>query len=111
MRRALPRLPLQTRHPARCQDPKKVSSPLLPCPLKRFAPQPVRWFPLDRNSCALADRIRQTEVTSQAMARASTKQGLKTTVHVLTGDYPLKEGYPDEYPRSYAPLFSEISGI
>src|SRR5271157_5728284 len=59
MRRALPRLPLQTRHPARCQDPKKVSSPLLPCPLKRFAPQPVRWFPLDRNSCALADRIRQ----------------------------------------------------
>ena len=26
------------------------------------------------------------------MARASTKQGLKTTVHVLTGDYPLKEG-------------------
>src|SRR5208282_1562494 len=58
MRRALPRLPLQTRHPARCQDPKKVSSPLLPCPLKRFAPQPVRWFPLDRNSCALADRIR-----------------------------------------------------
>src|SRR5208282_2404324 len=61
MRRALPRLPLQTRHPARCQDPKKVSSPLLPCPLKRFAPQPVRWFPLDRNSCALADRIRQFE--------------------------------------------------
>jgi len=34
------------------------------------------------------------------MARASTKQGLKTTVHVLTGDYPLKEGYPDEYPAT-----------
>jgi len=34
------------------------------------------------------------------MARASTRRGLKTTVHVLTGDYPLKEGYPDEYPEA-----------
>ncbi len=67
MRRALPRLPLQTRHPAGCQDPKKVSSPLLPCPLKRFAPQPVRWFPLDRDSCALADRIRHPLHRRQAV--------------------------------------------
>jgi len=39
-------------------------------------------------------------VTSQAMARASTKQSLTTTVQVLPGDDPLKEGYPDEYPET-----------
>ena len=47
------------------------------------------------------------EVTSQAMARASTRRGLKTTVHVLTGDYPLKEGYPDEYPKAMKIRFDE----
>lgn len=26
-------------------------------PLKRFAPQPPRWYPLARKSCALPDRI------------------------------------------------------
>src|SRR5271157_1333531 len=75
MRRALPRLPLQTRHPARCQDPKKVSSPLLPCPLKRFAPQPVRWFPLDRNSCALADRIRHVRDSDANIPEIKDRQG------------------------------------
>jgi hypothetical protein len=41
------------------------------------------------------------------MPRASTKQGLKTTVHFLTGDYPLKEGYPDEYPKTMKIRFDE----
>jgi hypothetical protein len=41
-----------------------------------------------------------SEVTSQAMARASTKQCPKTTLKVLTGEYPLKERYPDEYPKA-----------
>src|SRR5208282_3157517 len=87
MRRALPRLPLQTRHPARCQDPKKVSSPLLPCPLKRFAPQPVRWFPLDRNSCALADRIRHSEALPQSFdpAPAQTRPGLSLKSRIWFG--------------------------
>ena len=51
--------------------------------------------------------LTSTEVTSQAMARASTKQGLKTTVHVLIGVYPLKEGYPDEYPETMKIRFDE----
>ena len=41
------------------------------------------------------------------MARASTKQGLKTTVHVLPGDYPLKEGYPDDYLKGMKIRFDE----
>ena len=41
------------------------------------------------------------------MARASTIQGLKTTVPVLTGDYPLKEGYPDEYTKTMKIRFDE----
>ena len=52
--------------------------------------------------------LTSTEVTSQAMARASTKQVLKTTVHVLTGDYPLKEGYPDEYPKTMKIRFDDL---
>lgn len=34
------------------------------------------------------------------MARASTRHGLRTTVDVLPGDSPLKEGYPDDYPET-----------
>ena len=41
------------------------------------------------------------------MARASTKQGLKTTVQVLPGDYPLKEGYPDNYTEAMKIRFDE----
>jgi hypothetical protein len=47
------------------------------------------------------------EVTCQAMARTSTKSGLKTTVQVLPGDYPLKEGYPDDYPKMMKIRFDE----
>ena len=48
------------------------------------------------------------EVTCKAMARASTRQGLRTTVEVLAGDYPLKEGYPEDYPESMKIRFDEV---
>lgn len=51
--------------------------------------------------------LTSTEVTCQAMARTTTKQGLKTTVQVLPGDYPLKEGYPDDYPETMKIRFDE----
>src|SRR5208337_3034423 len=65
-----------------------------------------RFFPHVTRACQ-GLLLTSTEVTSQAMARASTKQGLKTTVHVLTGDYPLKEGYPDEYRETMKIRFDE----
>jgi hypothetical protein len=48
------------------------------------------------------------EVTCRAMARASTRQGLRTTVEVVPGDYPLKEGYPEGYPQTMKIRFDEV---
>ena len=64
----------------------------------KYNPIEHRLFPHVTRACQ-GLLLTSIEVTSQAMARASTRRGLKTTVHVLTGDYPLKEGYPDEYPQ------------
>jgi len=72
----------------------------------KYNPIEHRFFPHVTRACQ-GLLLTSTEVTSQAMARASTKQGLKTTVHVLTGDYPLKEGYPDEYPETMKIRFDE----
>jgi hypothetical protein len=52
--------------------------------------------------------LESVELTCRTMARASTKAGLKTIVNVLAGDYPLKEGYPDEYPASMKIRFDEV---
>ncbi len=51
--------------------------------------------------------LSSVEVTRQAMARASTKRGLKTTVDALAGDYPLREGYPEDYPSAMRIRFDE----
>ena len=58
----------------------------------KYNPIEHRFFPHVTRACQ-GLLLTSIEVTCQAMARASTKQGLKTAVHVLTGDYPLKEGY------------------
>jgi hypothetical protein len=72
----------------------------------KYNPIEHRFFPHVTRACQ-GLLLTSTEVTSQAMARASTKQGLRTTVHVLTGDYPLKEGYPDEYLETMKIRFDE----
>jgi Rhodopirellula transposase DDE domain len=72
----------------------------------KYNPIEHRFFPHVTRACQ-GLLLTSTEVTSEAMARASTKQGLKTTVHVLTGDYPLKEGYPDGYPETMKIRFDE----
>lgn len=72
----------------------------------KYNPIEHRFFPHVTRACQ-GLLLASTEVTSQAMARASTKQGLKTTVHVLAGDYPLKEGYPEEYLKTMKIRFDE----
>jgi hypothetical protein len=72
----------------------------------KYNPIEHRFFPHVTRACQ-GLLLSSTEVTSQAMARASTKQGLKTTVHVLAGDYPLKEGYPEEYLKMMKIRFDE----
>jgi hypothetical protein len=72
----------------------------------KYNPIEHRFFPHVTRACQ-GLLLTSTEVTSQAMARASTKQGLRTTVHILTGDYPLKEGYPDEYSETMKIRFDE----
>lgn len=65
-----------------------------------------KFFPHVTRACQ-GLLLTSTEVTSAAMARASTKQGLRTTVHVLAGDYPLQEGYPEEYRETMKIRFDE----
>lgn len=72
----------------------------------KYNPIEHRFFPHVTRACQ-GLLLASTEVTSQAMARTSTKQGLKTTVHVLAGDYPLKEGYPEDYPKAMKIRFDE----
>jgi hypothetical protein len=72
----------------------------------KYNPIEHRFFPHVTRACQ-GLLLTSTEVTSQAMARASTRQGLRTTVHIITGDYPLKEGYPAEYPKTMRIRFDE----
>jgi hypothetical protein len=65
-----------------------------------------RLFPHVTRACQ-GLLLTSLEVAVSAMAKTSTKNGLKTTVHVLPGDYPLKEGYPDTYPESMKIRFDE----
>lgn len=62
----------------------------------KYNPIEHRFFPHVTRACQ-GLLLTSTEVTCQAMARTSTKRGLKTTVQVLPGNYPLKEGYPEDY--------------
>ena len=72
----------------------------------KFNPIEHRFFPHGTRACQ-GLLLKSLEVTCRAMAKASTKKGLKTTVNVLPGDYPLKEGYPEEYPSSMKIRFDE----
>jgi hypothetical protein len=65
-----------------------------------------RFFPHVTRACQ-GLLLTSLEVTCKAMARASTRTGLKTTVHVLSGDYPTKEGYPEEYQKTMKIRFDE----
>lgn len=72
----------------------------------KYNPVDRRFFPHVTRACQ-GLLLTSVELTCEAMARASTRQGLRTTVSVLPGDYPTKEGYPDEYRQKMAILFDE----
>jgi hypothetical protein len=72
----------------------------------KYNPIEHRFFPHVTRACQ-GLLLTSMEVTCQAMARTSTRKGLKTTVHVLAGDYPLKEGYPESYRETMKIRFDE----
>ena len=72
----------------------------------KYNPIEHRFFPHVKQACQ-GLLLTSTEVTCQAMARTSTKKGLKTTVHVLAGDYPTGEGYPESYREAMQIRFDE----
>lgn len=65
-----------------------------------------RFFPHVTRACQ-GLLLTSLEVTCRAMARTSTRQGLTTTVHVLAGDYPLKEAYPEDYKETMRIRFDQ----
>jgi DDE family transposase len=73
----------------------------------KYNPIEHRFFPHVTRACQ-GLLLTSLEVTCQAMAKASTKQGLKTTVQVLHGDYPLNKGCPEAYPKSMRIRFDEL---
>jgi hypothetical protein len=72
----------------------------------KYNPIEHRFFPHVTRACQ-GLLLTSTEVTCQAMARTSTKKGLRTTVHVLAGDYPTGEGYPESYRAAMKIRFDE----
>jgi hypothetical protein len=72
----------------------------------KYNPIEHRLFPHVTRACQ-GLLLTSLEVAVAAMLRTATKKGLTTTVHVLTGDYPLKEGYPDEYRETMKIRFDE----
>lgn len=72
----------------------------------KYNPVEHRFFPHITRACQ-GLLLTSLAVAVAAMSRASTKKGLKTTVHVLAGDYPLKEGYPKEYRDTMKIRFDE----
>jgi hypothetical protein len=65
-----------------------------------------RLFPHVTRACQ-GLLLTSLNVAVKAMEKTSTKKGLKTTVNVLAGDYPLKEGYPEEYRETMKIHFDE----
>ena len=72
----------------------------------KYNPIEHRLFPHITRACQ-GLLLTSLEVAVTAMRKTSTKKGLKTTVHVLSGDDPLKEGYPEEYRETMKIRFDE----
>jgi DDE family transposase len=72
----------------------------------KYNPIEHRFFPHVTRVCQ-GLLFTSLEVVCQAMARASTKTGLATTVHILDGDYPTGEKAPKKYKKTSKILFDE----
>ena len=65
----------------------------------KYNPIEHRFFPHVTRVCQ-GLLFTSLEVVCQAMAKASTATGLTTTVHVLSGDYPVGEKAPKGYKKT-----------
>ena len=72
----------------------------------KYNPIEHRFFPHVTRVCQ-GLLFTSLDVVCQAMARASTKKGLATTVHVFPGDYPIGEKAPKNYKKTTKILFDE----
>jgi hypothetical protein len=72
----------------------------------KYNPIEHRFFPHVTRVCQ-GLLFSSLDVVCRAMARASTKTGLATTVHVLDGDYPIGETAPKNYKKTTKILFDE----
>ena len=72
----------------------------------KFNPIEHRFFPHVTEACR-GLLFPSLEVVRAAMANARIRFGLKTTVDILAGDYPLKEKAPDGYKTSSKIVFDE----
>jgi hypothetical protein len=72
----------------------------------KYNPIEHRLFPHVTRACQ-GLLLTSLQVACDAMRKTHTKKGLKTTVHVLPGDYPLNEGYPDDYREAMKIRFDE----
>lgn len=73
----------------------------------KFNPIEHRFFPHVTEACR-GLLFPSLEVVRAAMANARTQFGLKTTVNILDGEYPLKEKAPGGYKTSSKIVFDEI---
>lgn len=72
----------------------------------KYNPIEHRLFPHVTRACQ-GLLLTSVEVVCQAMARAHTKTGLATTVHVLAGDYPTGEKAPKNYKKTRKIVFDD----
>jgi len=72
----------------------------------KYNPIEHRFFPHVTRACQ-GLLFTSLEVVCQAMARASTKTGLSTTVHVLADDYPVGEKAPKNYKKKTKIAFDQ----
>ena len=72
----------------------------------KYNPIEHRLFPHVTKACQ-GLLLTSLEVAVAAMQKTATKKGLRTTVHVMPGEYPVKEGYPEEYRDTMKIRFDE----
>jgi hypothetical protein len=72
----------------------------------KFNPIEHRFFPHVTEACR-GLLLTSLEVVRAAMEKTRTKPGLKTTVDILEGEYPLKEKAPKDYRESTKIVFDD----
>jgi len=72
----------------------------------KYNPIEHRFFPHITRACR-GVLFTSVDLALEKMARTSTRTGLRTTVHLLAGDYPLGEKAPKGYKKNMRILFDD----